>query len=83
MINVYRKGCKHDNQNTEKKFRSQTWYGKNDKDGFIHRSWMKNQGLPDHAFDGRPIVGICNTWSELTPCNSHLRELADYVKRGV
>lgn len=67
----------------KKKFRSQTWYGKNDKDGFIHRSWMKNQGLPDHAFDGRPIVGICNTWSELTPCNSHLRELADYVKRGV
>ena len=51
----------------KKKFRSQTWYGKNDKDGFIHRSWMKNQGLPDHAFDGRPIVGICNTWSELTP----------------
>ena len=68
---------------TTKKFRSQTWYGKHDKDGFIHRSWMKNQGLPDHAFDGRPIIESCNTWSELTPCNTHLRELADYVKRGV
>ena len=67
---------------TDKKRRSQNWYGKNDKDGFIHRSWMKNQGFPDHAFDGRPIIGICNTWSELTPCNSGLRVLAEAVKRG-
>ena len=66
-----------------KKMRSQEWYGKFDKDGFIHRSWMKNQGLPDHVFDGRPVIGICNTWSEITPCNAHLRELAEYVKRGV
>jgi len=66
-----------------KKRRSQHWYGKLDKDGFIHRSWMKNQGFPDHAFDGRPIIGICNTWSELTPCNSGLRVLAEAVKRGV
>ena len=66
-----------------KKLRSQEWYGKLDKDGFIHRSWMKNQGLPDHVFDGRPVIGICNTWSEITPCNAHLRELAEYVKRGV
>jgi len=66
-----------------KKRRSQSWYGKPDKDGFIHRSWMKNQGYPDHAFDGRPIIGICNTWSELTPCNSGLRDLAEKVKRGV
>ncbi len=65
------------------KRRSQHWYGKLDKDGFIHRSWMKNQGFPDHAFDGRPIIGICNTWSELTPCNSGLRDLAEGVKRGV
>jgi len=65
------------------KRRSQNWYGKLDKDGFIHRSWMKNQGFPDHAFDGRPIIGICNTWSELTPCNSGLRDLAEAVKRGV
>ena len=63
--------------------RSAAWYGKLDKDGFIHRSWMKNQGFPDHAFDGRPIIGICNTWSELTPCNSGLRVLAEAVKRGV
>ncbi|MBL4874695.1 MAG: dihydroxy-acid dehydratase [Rhodobacteraceae bacterium] len=63
--------------------RSQNWYGKQDKDGFIHRSWMKNQGFPDHVFDGRPIIGICNTWSELTPCNSGLRTLAEGVKRGV
>jgi dihydroxy-acid dehydratase len=68
---------------TEKKRRSQAWYGKLDKDGFIHRSWMKNQGYPDHVFDGRPIVGICNTWSELNPCNHGLRDLAEAVKRGV
>lgn len=67
----------------KKNRRSQNWYGKLDKDGFIHRSWMKNQGFPDHAFDGRPIIGICNTWSELTPCNSGLRTLAEGVKRGV
>ncbi|MGJ8526948.1 IlvD/Edd family dehydratase [Maritalea sp.] len=67
----------------KKNRRSQAWYGKKDKDGFIHRSWMKNQGFPDHVFDGRPIIGICNTWSELTPCNSGLRVLAEAVKRGV
>jgi dehydratase ilvD1 len=63
--------------------RNRAWYGKADKDGFIHRSWMKNQGFPDHVFDGRPVIGICNTWSELTPCNSGLRDLAEGVKRGV
>lgn len=63
--------------------RSQLVYGRDDKDGFIHRSWMLSQGFPADVFDGRPIIGICNTWSEITPCNSHLRELADYVKRGV
>ncbi|MEA3535779.1 IlvD/Edd family dehydratase [Rhizobium sp. CC-YZS058] len=67
----------------KKELRSRHWYGGTDKDGFIHRSWMKNQGFPDHVFDGRPIIGICNTWSELTPCNSHLRVLAEGVKRGV
>ncbi|MCP1201059.1 IlvD/Edd family dehydratase [Notoacmeibacter sp. MSK16QG-6] len=66
-----------------KERRNRDWYGKLDRDGFIHRSWMKNQGFPDHVFDGRPIIGICNTWSELTPCNSGLRELAEGVKRGV
>src|SRR6516162_8534232 len=67
----------------EKKYRSAAWFGHPDKDGFIHRSWMKNQGFPENVFDGRPVIGICNTWSELTPCNSHLRDLAEHVKRGV
>jgi L-arabonate dehydrase len=67
----------------KRKLRSQQWFGKADKDGFIHRSWMKNQGIPHDAFDGRPVIGICNTWSELTPCNAHFRELAEYVKKGV
>lgn len=65
------------------KRRSTAWFGERDKSGFIHRSWMKNQGLPDHLFDGRPVIGICNTWSELTPCNAHFRVIAEYVKRGV
>ncbi|MEK6479763.1 IlvD/Edd family dehydratase [Catalinimonas sp. 4WD22] len=67
----------------KKKLRSQEWFGKKDKMGFIYRSWMRNQGLPDHTFDGRPIIGICNTWSEYTPCNAHFREIAEHVKRGV
>ncbi|RYG06200.1 MAG: dihydroxy-acid dehydratase [Chitinophagaceae bacterium] len=65
------------------KFRSSEWFGKKDKMGFIYRSWMKNQGFPEDLFDGRPVIGICNTWSELTPCNAHLRDLAESVKRGV
>ncbi len=63
--------------------RSQGWFGKPDRDGFMHRSWLKNQGYPHDELDGRPIIGICNTWSELTPCNGHFRELAEFVKRGV
>ena len=65
------------------KRRSQDWFGKYNKDGVVHRGWMKNQGLPHHLFDGRPVIGICNTWSELTPCNGHFRVLAERVKRGV
>jgi L-arabonate dehydrase len=65
------------------KYRSAEWFGKKDKMGFIYRSWMKNQGFPEDLFDGRPVIGICNTWSELTPCNAHLRDLAESVKRGV
>jgi dihydroxy-acid dehydratase len=65
------------------KLRSSNSYGRKDRDGFIHRSWMRSEGLPGDAFDGRPVIGICNTWSELTPCNSHLRDIAEYVKRGV
>ena len=63
--------------------RSAGWFGLQDKDGFIHRSWMKNQGFPADLFDGRPVIGICNTWSELVPCNGHFRKIADHVKRGV
>ncbi|MEE8270166.1 MAG: IlvD/Edd family dehydratase, partial [Alphaproteobacteria bacterium] len=63
--------------------RSAAWFGKPDKDGFVHRSWMRNQGLPSDLFDGRPVIGICNTWSELTPCNAHFRTIAERVKRGV
>ena len=63
--------------------RSTHWFGLQDRDGFIHRSWMKNQGFPSNLFDGRPVIGICNTWSELTPCNAHFRMIADRVKRGV
>src|SRR6202789_4007270 len=68
---------------TMKKLRSQSWYGRKDRDGFLYRSWMKNQGWPHDLFDGRPVIGICNTWSEFTPCNGHFRELAEFVKRGV
>jgi L-arabonate dehydrase len=66
----------------KRKYRSSAWFGPLDKDGFIHRSWV-GRGLPEGSFDGRPIIGICNTWSELTPCNGHFRELAEHVKRGV
>ncbi|HSU23976.1 MAG TPA: IlvD/Edd family dehydratase [Variovorax sp.] len=68
---------------TPKKLRSTEWFGTADKNGFMYRSWMKNQGIPDHEFDGRPVIGICNTWSELTPCNAHFRKIAEHVKRGV
>ena len=69
--------------NTEKKFRSTEWFGAPGKMGFVHRSWLRNQGYPDDYFQGKPVIGICNTWSDLTPCNGHLREFAEIVKRGV
>jgi dihydroxy-acid dehydratase len=69
--------------NGRKSLRSSAWFGHPDKDGFLHRSWMKNQGFPPDLFDGRPVIGICNTFSELTPCNAHFRELAERIKRGV
>ncbi len=70
---------------SEKKvtLRSAQWFGTQDKNGFMYRSWMKNQGIPDHEFQGKLIIGICNTWSELTPCNAHFRKLAEHVKRGI
>jgi dihydroxy-acid dehydratase len=67
----------------ENKLRSHDWFGRKDKDGIIYRSWMKNRGMPNDMFDGRPVIGICNTFSELTPCNAHFREHAEMVKRGV
>jgi dihydroxy-acid dehydratase len=66
-----------------RKLRSAEWFGGQGKNAFMHRSWMKNEGLPADVFDGRPVIGICNTFSELTPCNAHLRTLAEHVKRGV
>ena len=68
--------------NQKRSYRSAQWFAKRDKDGFIHRSWV-GRGLPEGVFDGRPVIGICNTWSELAPCNSHFRQLAEHVKRGV
>jgi dihydroxy-acid dehydratase len=65
------------------KQRSIQWFGRQDIYGFIYRSWMKNRGVPHDMFDGRPVIGICNTWSELTPCNTHFRVLADHVRHGV
>jgi len=65
------------------RLRSHDWFGRKDKDGIIYRSWMRNQGMPNDMFDGRPVIGICNTFSELTPCNAHFREHAESVKRGV
>lgn len=67
----------------KRSYRSAAWFAKQDRDGFGHRSWMRNQGLPGDVFDGRPVIGICNTWSELTPCNAHFRQIAERVKRGV
>ena len=67
---------------SKRQYRSAAWFSKLDKDGFIHRSWV-GRGLPEGSFSGRPLIGICNTWSELTPCNIHFRELAEHVKRGV
>jgi len=66
-----------------RKLRSSDWFGGAGKNAFMHRSWMKNQGLPAYLFDGRPVIGICNTASELTPCNAHLDDIAEHVKRGV
>ena len=67
----------------EQELRSRGWFGRKDKDGIIYRSWMKNQGMPNDMFDGRPVIGICNTFSELTPCNAHFRDFAESIKKGV
>jgi dihydroxy-acid dehydratase len=67
----------------KRELRSQAWFGRQDKMGFVYRSWLKNKGIPHDQFDGRPVIGICNTWSELTPCNSHFRTIAEHVRAGV
>jgi len=68
---------------TTQPLRSRNWFGRQDLDGFAHRSWLKTEGYSDLVFDGRPVIGIGNSWSELTNCNAHLRQVADAVKRGV
>jgi L-arabonate dehydrase len=68
---------------TEKKLRSRDWFGAAGKMGFVHRAWLRNRGYPEDYFGGKPVIGICNTWSELTPCNAHLRTLAENIKRGI
>src|SRR5580765_625349 len=73
----------HRRMSTKKKLRSQAWFARQDKMGFYYRSWLKNRGFPQDQFEGRPVIGICNTWSELTPCNSHFRALAEHVRYGV
>jgi L-arabonate dehydrase len=68
---------------TSHSLRSRNWFGRSDLDGFVHRSWLKAEGFSDVVFDGRPVIGIANSWSELTNCNAHLRQAAEAVKRGV
>src|SRR4029079_2064864 len=75
--------CRAMDDSKKRKRRSQEWFGRSGKERVLQRSWIKNQGYPDDMFDGRPVIGICNTWSELTPCNGHFREIAEFVKRGV
>src|SRR5215510_6096557 len=68
---------------TAHELRRRNWFGSQDLDGFVHRSWLKTEGFSDLVFDGRPVIGIANSWSELTNCNAHLRQVAEAVKRGV
>ena len=68
---------------SKRKLRSTVWFASHDRDAFVHRSWLKNQGIPHDQFDGRPVIGICNTWSEVTPCNAHFRDLAQHVRDGI
>jgi dihydroxy-acid dehydratase len=63
--------------------RSQSWFGASGRSGMVYRSWMRNQGFGPQVFDGRPVIGIATTWSELAPCNAHLHRVAEAVKRGV
>ncbi|MCB8820845.1 IlvD/Edd family dehydratase [Microvirga rosea] len=71
------------NDDKKRQLRSQAWFGRQDKMGFYYRSFLKNSGFPQDQFEGRPVIGICNTWSELNPCNSHFRTIAEHVRYGV
>ena len=71
------------NDKPDRQLRSQAWFGRQDKMGFYYRSFLKNSGTPQDRFEGRPVIGICNTWSELTPCNAHFRVIAEHVRQGV
>ncbi len=73
----------NDSKKSARELRSRTWFASHDRDALVHRSWMKNQGIPHDQFDGRPVIGICNTWSQATPCNAHFRELSQHVRDGV
>jgi len=68
---------------TTPRLRSAQWFARQDIYGFIYRSWLKNRGIPQDQFEGRPVIGICNTWSDLVPCNSHFRTVAEHVRAGV
>src|SRR5215467_3708710 len=83
MLLVYILGSFRRAPMTSHPLRSRNWFGRQDLDGFVHRSWLKAEGFSDHVFDGRPVIGIANSWSELTNCNAHLRQVAEAVKRGV
>jgi len=63
--------------------RSRDWFGKRDRWGLAHRAWLRAEGFSERVFEGKPVIGICNSWSELNNCNAHLRQVAEAVKRGV
>jgi dihydroxy-acid dehydratase len=65
------------------RLRSTEWFAAEGRPGMIYRSWLRAEGFSPEVFDGRPVIGIANSWSELAPCNAHLRGVADAVKRGV
>ncbi|MGH9432002.1 MAG: IlvD/Edd family dehydratase [Terriglobia bacterium] len=71
------------NGNTDAKLRSRDWFGTDDLNGMSHRAYLRAEGFTRSLFNGKPVIGICNSWSELTTCNAHLRLVADAVKRGV
>ena len=82
-VNLRRAASRGGRMSADRRLRSSIWFEGLDKTGFMHRAVQRQLGLPDHEFHGKPIIGICNSWSDLNPCNGSLRELAEHVKRGV